>query len=46
VRDFWEFLRTHKLAWLVPIVIFAVLAALLAWRIATTPDHPMAYDLH
>ncbi len=45
VKDFWDFLRAHKVAWIVPIVLFAVVAGLIAWKIATTPAHPFAYDL-
>ena len=40
-----EFLRTHKLAWILPIVLAALVAGLVAWRIASTPDNPFAYDL-
>lgn len=45
MKDFLTFLRTHKLAWILPIVVFAVVAGLIAWKIAATPAHPMAYDL-
>ena len=39
------FLRTHKLAWILPIVVAALVAGLVAWRIASTPDNPFAYTL-
>jgi hypothetical protein len=45
VKELWAFLRTHKLAWILPIVLFAAIAGLIAWRIAATPAHPFAYDL-
>ncbi|HVQ23885.1 MAG TPA: DUF5989 family protein [Planctomycetota bacterium] len=39
------FLRTHKLAWILPIVVAALIAGLVAWRIASTPDNPFDYTL-
>jgi len=45
MKELWTFLRTHKLAWILPIVAFAVLAGFIAWKVASTPAHPFAYDL-
>ena len=39
------FLRAHKLAWILPIAVAALIAGLIAARIASTPDHPFAYTL-
>ena len=44
LREFLSFLREHKLVWILPIVLFALLAAVIAWRLAGTPDNPFAYD--
>ena len=38
-------LRTHKLAWILPILVFAAVALVIAWRIARTPSNPFVYDL-
>jgi hypothetical protein len=43
VRQFLDFLRQHKLAWILPIVIFAALVAVVAWRMSATPESPFAY---
>ena len=46
LRELASFLREHKLAWILPIVLFALAAAVIAWRLASTPDNPFAYDAH
>jgi Family of unknown function (DUF5989) len=46
IQDFTRFLREHKAAWIVPIVLFAIVAGLIAWKLASTADNPFAYDLH
>jgi hypothetical protein len=38
-----EYLRTHKLAWVLPIVLFLAVLLVIAWKIAQTPDDPFAY---
>jgi hypothetical protein len=38
-----EYLRTHKLAWMLPILVFLALLLIIAWKIAQTPDDPFAY---
>ncbi len=43
MRPLLEFLKQHKLAWILPIVIFAVLIAVVAWRMSETPENPFAY---
>ncbi len=45
MKDLWDFLRTHKLAWILPILVFAAIAGLIAWKIAATPANPFVYDL-
>lgn len=40
-----RFLRTHKLAWILPILVFAAVALVIAWSIARTPSNPFVYDL-
>ncbi len=37
------YLKTHKLAWMLPILLFLVLLLVIAWKIAQTPDDPFAY---
>ena len=39
-----RFLREHTLAWVLPIVVFAALALLVASKIARTPENPFVYD--
>ena len=39
-------LRTHKLAWILPILVFAAAVLVIAWSIARTPSDPFVYDLH
>jgi len=43
MRTLIDFLHQHKLAWILPIVIFAALIALVAWRMSETPENPFAY---
>jgi Family of unknown function (DUF5989) len=45
VREFLSFLRNHKMTWILPIVVFALIAGLVAWKLANTADNPFAYDL-
>lgn len=46
LNDFVEFLRTHKLAWILPILLVAAVAVAIAWRLAHTPSNPFMYDSH
>jgi hypothetical protein len=43
LRQLIDFLRQRKLAWILPIVIFAALVAVVAWRMSVTPKSPFAY---
>mgnify|MGYP001570580528 CR=1 FL=1 len=43
MQSFLDFLKQHKLAWTLPIVIFAALLGLLAWKWAHTPADPFIY---
>ena len=44
MSELLKFLRTHKLAWILPIAIVAAVAVTVAWRIARTPANPYVYD--
>jgi hypothetical protein len=43
LRQYLSFFRQHKLAWILPILIFAVLVVVVAWKMAATPESPFAY---
>jgi len=37
------YLKSHKLAWMLPILLFLAVLLVVAWKIAQTPDDPFAY---
>ncbi len=43
MRSLLDFLKQHKLAWILPIVIFVVVIAIVAWQAAHSPENPFAY---
>ncbi|HTE04977.1 MAG TPA: hypothetical protein VK824_02195 [Planctomycetota bacterium] len=40
------YLKGHKLAWMLPILLFLAVLLVVAWKIARTPDDPFAYRSH
>jgi hypothetical protein len=36
-------LKTNKVAWMLPILVFLAVLLVVAWKIAHTPDDPFAY---
>jgi hypothetical protein len=44
MAELLRFLRTHKLAWILPIIVFLAVLLLIAGRIARTPENPFVYD--
>ena len=44
MSELLKFLRTHKLAWILPILLVAAVAVAVAWKIARTPANPYVYD--
>jgi hypothetical protein len=43
MRSLLEFLRTHKLAWMLPILVALALLLVVAWQMSQTPENPFAY---
>jgi hypothetical protein len=46
VNDLLTFLRTHPLAWLLPIVAYLALLVGVAWLALRVPESPFAYSLY
>jgi hypothetical protein len=44
MAELLRFLRTHKLAWILPILVFLAVLLLVAWKVARTPRNPFVYD--
>ncbi|MGQ0552424.1 MAG: DUF5989 family protein [Planctomycetota bacterium] len=43
MRVLLDFLKQHKLAWILPILIFVAVMAVVAWQAAHTHENPYAY---
>ena len=43
MKGLLDFLRSHPVAWMLPILVFLLLVLFVAWRMLQAPESPFVY---